>query len=553
MAQEPPRSRLLFCDDRRGALDGFVREVAAPLGERVEARTVASLDGFRELVAAGETFDVVVSDLNFETVGGGPKDGLLILAEARRAMPDAELLLLTAYSGSLTFGEGLELARAGLARENVFEKAADDDPQKTWKELRERIAGLLQARVAASERAGELLAERKHLRSRGLAETIRAIASRPVAESAAEIRADASRCLHGLVGQSFALRDRIAALERIAKLQHMALVTGETGTGKELVARALHRLSPRAAKPLVKSDLAAISRELVASELFGHERGAFTGALTKRRGLFAEADGGTIFLDEIGNLGLDLQPLLLRVLQDRTFRALGGEKDVKVDVFVIAATNADLEQLVSEGRFRADLLERLAVHQVALPPLRERREDVPLIAAVTLDALRTRLGVPGFSRIEADALDLLAREPWPRNVRQLENALERMFGEFDAATDPVTVTHVRRVLPVVPTRAASGGEKPLVKRVLDGEESLTLKEIGQKYGSDALAEVIEATFRQFRGPPDDEIAARLFHGMKANAFRQYAFQRGFTWERIRRGESGPATGPAEEGEDRRLR
>jgi len=528
--------RILFCDDSRGAIDGFLREVAVPFGEKAEALTAASLEGFRAIVERGDAVDVVVSDLNFEGVGGGPKDGLLLLTEARRAFPSADLLLLTAYAGSLSLEEGLELARAGLAPENVFRKAGEDDPRATWARLRERIAGLLQARAGRSESEGELQRERSHLRRLDLAATIRWLAARPVAEGAAAIRADPGCIAHGMIGRSFLLRDRLDAAARIARLQRMALLLGETGTGKELVARALHDLSPRRDRPFVKCDVAAMSRELVASELFGHERGAFTGAVGRRRGLFAEADGGTLFLDEIGNLAPELQPMLLRVLQDRAFRPVGGERDVAVDVFLIAATNADLEALARDGRFRPDLLERLSVHRLELPPLRERREDVPLLAVAALDSLRRRFGAPGFSRIEEAALDLLAREPWPRNVRQLENALERLFGEFEPSTDPITAAHVRRVLPAVPS-GAPAPEKPLVRRVLDGDEGLSLRELAHRYGNDAVCEVIEATFRELRGPPDEELAARLFHGMKANAWRQFAFQRGYTWEKVRRGET----------------
>jgi DNA-binding NtrC family response regulator len=528
--------RILFCDDSRGALDGFVSEVATPLGPQVEATTASSLEGFRALLARGETFDVVVSDLNFEGVGGGPKDGLLLLAEARKALPEAELLLLTAYAGSITLEEGMELARAGLTAENVFRKVGEDDPRTTWLKLRERIAGLLQSRGRRLDREGELKRERSHLRRRDLAETIRWLAARPIAEGAAEIRGDPECFAHGMIGRSFLLRERLAVVERIAKLQRTALVLGETGTGKELIARALHQLSPRRDKPFVKSDLMAMSRELVAAELFGHERGAFTGAVGRKRGVFAEADGGTLFLDEIGNHAPDLQPMLLRVLQDRTFRTVGGERDQQVDVFLIAATNADLEARARDGKFRPDLLERLSVHQIELPPLRERREDIPLIAIVTLDALRTKFAAPGFTRIDEAALDLLAREPWPRNVRQLENALERLFGEFDAATDPIGAAQVRRVLPAVAAGGAATSDKPLFRRVLDGEEKLSLRELHHRYGEDAVCEVIEATFRELRGPPDDELCARLFHGMKANAWRQFAFQRGYTWEKVRRGE-----------------
>ncbi|MBL8843524.1 MAG: sigma-54-dependent Fis family transcriptional regulator [Planctomycetes bacterium] len=534
--------RLLFVDDRRGAQEGFLAEVARPLGADVEVELAASLEGVEQRIARGELFDVVVSDLSFEQVGGGPKDGLLILAAARRAWPEAELLLHTAFAGSLGFDDGLELARHGLAAASILRKAADDSPSAGWARLRERIAGLRQARQSAAEPRGELLREQTFRRRRDLAATLRELADGEVAKLTVALHADPESCRHGMIGRSFALRDRLDALERIARLQRSALVVGETGTGKELAARALHAASPRRTKPFVKSDLAALPAELVAAELFGHERGAYTGADRRRRGLFAEADGGTLFLDEIGNLAPELQPLLLRVLQERTFRPVGGERDVTVDVFVIAATNADLEQQVAAGRFRADLLERLAVHRLELPPLRERREDIPLLAVTALAALRERYQATGFARFDAAALELLAREAWPRNVRQLENALERLFVEFDPATPRVTADHVQRILPARTAGSAAGhaAVKPLAQRVLDGEERATLRELEKRHGRDAVGEVIEQCFLAFAGPPDDEQTARLFDGMKANTWRQFAWQRGYTWEKVRRGEGGKA-------------
>ncbi len=531
----PDPFRILFCDDRRGAQEGFLEEVARPLGAGVEVELAASLEGVEQRIARGDSFDAVISDLSFEQVGGGPKDGLLILAAARRAWPESELLLHTAFAGSLSFDDGLELARAGLSAESVLRKAGDDSPSATWTRLRERLAGLRQARSRAAEPRAQLLREQAFRRRRDLVATVRELANADVAITAAALRADPDSCRHGMIGRSFALRDRLDALERVARLQRSALLVGETGTGKELAARALHASSPRRGRPFVKSDLAALPAELVAAELFGHERGAYTGADRRRKGLFAEADGGTLFLDEIGNLAPELQPLLLRVLQERTFRPVGGERDVTVDVFVIAATNADLEAQAAAGRFRPDLLERLAVHRLELPPLRERREDIPLLAVCALATLRERYGAKGFVRFEAAALDLLAREPWPRNVRQLENALERLFGELDPETPTLTAEHVQRVLPV---RAGGAAQKPLPQRVLDGDERQSLRELEKRHGRDAIGEVIEQCFLAFQGPPDDEQAARLFDGMKANTWRQFAWQRGYTWEKVRRGSAG---------------
>ncbi len=220
------------------------------------------------------------------------------------------------------------------------------------------------------------------------------------------------------------LREILALVDRVAPADVPVLVTGESGTGKELVARRIHARSPRAAGPFVAVNAAALPESLAESELFGHERGAFTGADRARAGRFEEANGGTLFLDEIGDLAAPLQAKLLRVLEDGRVRRLGSERDVTVDVRLVAATNRDLAREVEAGRFRRDLFFRLAVVPVALPPLRERRADIPLLArhfAVRL-AARHRLPVP---ELTPEALDALEAHDWPGNVRELRNALER--------------------------------------------------------------------------------------------------------------------------------
>ena len=198
------------------------------------------------------------------------------------------------------------------------------------------------------------------------------------------------------------------------------MINGESGTGKELVARALHRHSPRADKPFIAINTAAIPRDLLESELFGHERGAFTGAQAMRRGRFEQADGGTLFLDEIGDMPSELQTRLLRVLSDGQFYRVGGHSPIKVNVRVIAATHQDMEQRVKQGLFREDLFHRLNVIRLRLPPLRERREDIPLLARFFLQKSAQELGVEAKKLSEA-ALKYLATLPWSGNVRQLEN------------------------------------------------------------------------------------------------------------------------------------
>jgi formate hydrogenlyase transcriptional activator len=227
-----------------------------------------------------------------------------------------------------------------------------------------------------------------------------------------------------IVGDSPPIRRVLESVEQVAATDATVLITGETGTGKELIARAIHRLSPRARGPLVKFNCAAIPHTLLASELFGHERGAFTGAVARRKGRFEQANGGTLFLDEIGELPPEMQVMLLRVLQEREFERLGGGETVRVDVRIVAATNRDLAEDVRAGRFRSDLYYRLNVFPVHLPPLRERAEDVPLLTSHFASKHGERFGRV-ISRIDRRAMNLLASYHWPGNVRELENVIER--------------------------------------------------------------------------------------------------------------------------------
>ena len=241
-----------------------------------------------------------------------------------------------------------------------------------------------------------------------------------------------------LVGDTPAMQALFRAIGRLAQAPLGVLVTGETGTGKELVARALHRESPRARKPFVALNTAAIPSELLESELFGHEAGAFTGASKRHIGRFEQADGGTLFLDEIGDMPLPLQTRLLRVLAENEFFRVGGRELIRVDVRVIAATHQDLNALVVEGRFRADLLHRLDVVRLPLPPLRARRDDIPRLAERFLRAAAAKFDAP-MKRFAPAALKRLMAHDWPGNVREFENLCWRLAalapGDIIAATD----------------------------------------------------------------------------------------------------------------------
>jgi len=227
-----------------------------------------------------------------------------------------------------------------------------------------------------------------------------------------------------LIGSGAAMRGVFETLQKVAETDLTVLVRGESGTGKELVAQALHNRSSRRNRPFVAVNCAAISRELVESELFGHEKGAFTGADARRQGRFEAADGGTIFLDEIGDMAPETQAKVLRVLQERSFERVGGTQPIEVDVRVVAATHRDLEADVKDERFREDLYYRLKVVEIELPPLRGRREDIPALAHRFLEEVTERLG-RDKKRIGEDALARLVRHPWPGNVRELQNVIEQ--------------------------------------------------------------------------------------------------------------------------------
>jgi transcriptional regulator with GAF, ATPase, and Fis domain len=242
----------------------------------------------------------------------------------------------------------------------------------------------------------------------------------------------------GIVGTSAAMRSLFDLMGKIVPSTYPVLVLGESGTGKELVARALHEFGPRKGKPYVSENCAAIPETLLESELFGHKRGSFTGAVADRKGHFVSADRGTIFLDEIGDMSPTMQTKLLRVLQDGEVRAVGGQETFHVDVRVVAATNRELRDLVAKGRFREDLYFRLAVLEIRLPPLRERREDIPLLAAHFLaravDEAKREVS------LSPEALDRLVAHDWPGNVRELENEIRRAVALCDGTIRAADLT-----------------------------------------------------------------------------------------------------------------
>lgn len=284
----------------------------------------------------------------------------------------------------------------------------------------------ISARRRTEERLRQALSEVQRLKERLLCEN----------QSLRE-EIEATRCLPNFVGNSAVVQQLSRVVSRVATTDSTALVFGETGTGKELVATALHLKSARHNRPLVKFNCAAVSPSLMDSELFGHEKGAFTGAVQRRAGRFEQADGGTLFLDEVGELPLDTQSKLLRVLQEQEFERVGGSHTLKVDVRIVAATNRDLTRMVSAGTFRADLYFRLSVLPIKVPSLRERLSDVPALVAHFLKQLEARHG-RALGRVSEEGLRKLSAYHWPGNVRELQNVVERAVVLSDDAE--VTIT-----------------------------------------------------------------------------------------------------------------
>ncbi|TVP77395.1 MAG: AAA family ATPase [Gemmatimonadales bacterium] len=270
----------------------------------------------------------------------------------------------------------------------------------------------------------------------------------------------------GIVGESESIRELLERVVQIAPVDSTVLVTGESGTGKELVARGIHHLSPRRHRAFLAVNVAALSETLLESELFGHEKGAFTGAIDTRKGFFELANRGTLFLDEIGEMPMATQTKLLRVLEQREFLRVGGEQPIRVDVRIVAATNRDLRDLVVEGAFRRDLFYRLNILDLHLPPLRERRSDIPLLVEHFAEEISRRIDRP-FPGLDPRALDILVRHPWPGNVRELRNLVESMVvmaprRPIEPRDLPLEVREPGRSLRMLPRRSgASGGGSAL--------------------------------------------------------------------------------------------
>lgn len=385
-----PEQRILVVDDERN----MRRVLQALLGAR--GYTVDAAENGDEarafLKKADPSYDVVITDLRMPGC-----DGMELMHTIARRWPDVPVVFITAHG---TVDTAVEAMRAGAF--DFITKPFDDT------ELSSIVTKAIAHREANRDRAYEPFEEQT------VTGAIAPVPRPPPADALSEI-----------IGESAAIKQLFSMLRKVAPSPTTVLIRGESGTGKELVARALHRLSNRAQAPFITVNCTAIPENLFESELFGHEKGAFTGAVASRPGRFELAHEGTLFLDEIGELPLPMQVKLLRVLQERVVERVGGLRPINVDVRLVTATNAPLEQMVADGRFREDLFYRLNVVPLQLPALRQRRSDIPVLARGFLRRFVKRLGRE-VRDISPDAMGALVGYDWPGNIRQLENMVERM-------------------------------------------------------------------------------------------------------------------------------
>ena len=457
------RVQILVVDDESSARSGLVELLRE---EGYEVRGAA--DAFKALgMVESAVPDVLITDVHMPGM-----DGTQLMAKVQESHPEVSVIVMTAFST-------VERAVAAM------QQGADDYLTKPIRF--DELLVVVERLLAHRETARELEQFRK--------------------------ASEAERPALGWVGQSKASRDVLDLLRQVADSPASVLLTGESGTGKELAARALHQASPRGSGPFVPVHCAALAEGVLESELFGHEKGAFTGADATRDGRFGRAQGGTLFLDEVGEIPLSVQVKLLRVLQERTYERVGGDTPIDIDVRIIAATHRDLQADVKEGRFREDLFYRLNVINVRLPTLRERADDIPLLAMHFLaqHASRSRKQIRGISE---RSLDALRSYDWPGNVRQLENCIEHAVAlcndfEIDVRHLPREVLGSGRALdemPIVPGSSMAEVERYVILKTLEsvgGSTSKAAKILG------VSPRTIQYRMNQYRDEDPEQVALIL--------------------------------------------
>jgi DNA-binding NtrC family response regulator len=423
------KPKLLLIDDDKNALDGLVKILTH------DGYTASGvLSGYEALsLLSKKDFDIIITDMRLPGMGG-----LALIHEIRKKEKDVAIVVITAYSSVKTAVDAIKCGADDYLTKPINIEELKLVLEKLWE--RQRLIAqnrMLQEKLKAKSRPSEL------------------------------------------VGNTPQMRQIFCLIADVAPSTASILILGETGTGKELVANAIHYQSARAGKPLVALHCAALSEGVLESELFGHEKGAFTGAIQVRKGRFEIADKGTLFLDEVGEMSLKVQVKLLRVLEKGEFERVGGEKTIKVDVRLIAATNRNLEKEVSEGRFREDLFYRLNVISIHVPPLRERKDDMPILSNffVIKYAKKYKKEIRGFT---PEVMDVLSTHHWPGNVRELENVIERAV--VLCKKDMITLDYLPKN--ILPTKEdASVIKIPLGTSLEGAEKEIISKTLQMTQGS----------------------------------------------------------------------
>ena len=453
--------RILIIDDNKSLGDGLVLSL-----NKMGHQAVAAGSGREGLARMkDEPFDLVITDYRMEEM-----DGLAVMEAVQRQAPDTDVMMMTAY-------DTRELAVEAMERGAIDFIVKPFPPDELWLKVNKRLdyRTKLQEAQTLHREAEAKLREWEHLfeQNRYLREEI-----------------DSRYNFGEIIGDSEPMKRVMEQVKRVASSESSVLIYGESGTGKEVVARAIHYQSSRSTGPFVRVNCGALPVGLVESELFGHERGAFTGAVRTKKGKFELAEGGTIFLDEVGDVSLDTQVRLLRVLQEKQFDRVGGEQTLDVDVRIVAATNRQLKQMIAESSFREDLFYRLEVIPLTLPPLRERTTDIGLLARHFIFKKCREMNIP-LKRLTPEALTCLARYRWPGNVRELENVIERTIVlaeseeigardlplalEGDAAEEGSLLLDERLEEEVVPLALEGAGSLLLNERLEEMERDLIVQ------------------------------------------------------------------------------
>jgi len=438
--------KILIIEDEKG-----MNEVLRILLEAEGYDVTSAFDGYEGVDAIkNDIFDLVITDIKMPGLSG-----FEVLKTVKEISPDTIVIMITAFGTTESAIEAMKLG-------------AYDYINKPFKidEIRLVIKKALEKRTLAREI--KLLKE----------------------------NISSSYELENIIGKSASMQQLLMSLPKIAQSLSNVLITGESGTGKELIAHAIHNLSPRSSKNFVALNCAAFPEGLLESELFGHMRGAFTGAVSNKQGLFEVADNGTIFLDEIAEMPVSLQSKLLRVLEDGTFRRVGGVNDINVDVRIISATNRDIEEMVVEKNFREDLFYRLNVIPVHIPPLRERKDDIPLLINHFM-----QMGA-GEKRFSTDAMDALVIHDWKGNVRELQNMIERIvtLSEGNEITTDMLPREIFQMAAAPPSFPdISGPDFDLDSLLAEMEKSYILRALSMTNGAkNEAARLLNISFRSFR-------------------------------------------------------